>query len=290
MMLSRLASIMAGVAAIVVTLAIALPASAQGNSGKNHGKPPAAPPPTTTTLPTGIGTAPTVTPAAPFAWMDDANLMAPGTVWLGLSMVSWHGGGTSEVVVPVFDGSIGLTPRVQLGVSVPRIAGGLGTTFFSTKIGVINDDARRMKLAVGPTLEILSAASMQSGPAGQSRTEWGLPVSVEIDRGAARIYGSSGYFSPAIWYAGAGFGLPVSDRVGISASFSHAWTRTTAAIPSVVGPSRNDLSGGVSFDVTPNLAVFGSLGRTIGTAAQNGAGTTASFGLSLSAGPVVFTK
>lgn len=296
---SRFASTTAGV---LVMLAVALSASAQGKSGQNHGKPPAAPPPTTTTLPaaitagnattTGIAT-PTATPAAPFAWMDDANLMAPGTVWLGVSMVQWHGGGASEAAVPVFDGSIGLTSRVQLGASVPRVAGSLGTTFFNVKIGILNNEARGLKLAVGPTLEILNRAAMLSGPAGQARMQWGLPVSVEIDREAGRIYGSSGYFSPAIWYAGAGISRSLSNRLGLSISFSRAWTSqatTTPGTPAIAGPRRSDLSGGASFDVTPNIAVFGSVGRTLATAVEHGAGTTISFGLSLSAGPVVLTK
>jgi hypothetical protein len=274
-------------ASVLVTLAIALPAAAQGKSGGNHGKP-TAPPPTTTSVPTASGG----TATAPFAWMDDANLMAPGTVWLGVSMVQWHGGGASEVVAPVFDASIGLTPRVQFGASVPRVAGGIGTTFFSTKIGILNHEARGLKVAVGPTLEILNQAAMLSGPAGQSRTQWGLPVSVEIDREAGRIYGSSGYFSPGVWYAGAGIGWWLSDRLGASMSFSRAWTSqaTATGTQAIAGPRRNDLSGGASLDVSPNIAVFGSVGRTIATAAENGAGTTLSFGLSLSAGPVVFTR
>ena len=288
-------------AGVLVTLAIALPAAAQGKSGQAHGKKPAAPPPTTTTLPASTApatsgnasagpVAPSVTPAAPFAWMDDANLMAPGTVWLGVSMVSWHGGGVREVVVPVFDGSIGITPRVQFGASVPRVAGGLGTSFYTAKIAILNGETHGMKLAIGPTLEVLGAASMQFGPAGQSRTQWGLPVSVEIERAAARLYGSSGYFSPGIWYAGAGIARSVSERIGVSGSFSRAWTRTTTDGLAAMGTSRNDLSGGASVTLTPSIAVYGSLGRTIGTAAEDGAGTTLAFGLSLSAGPVKFTK
>jgi hypothetical protein len=274
-----------GLASVVLTLAIAVPVAAQGKSGKNHGKP-AAPSPTSTS---GITTAQTST--APFAWMDDASLMAPGTVWLGVSMVRWYGGGTSESVVPVFDGSIGLTPRVQLGASVPRVAGGIGTTFFTAKIGLLESERGGFKVAVGPTLEILNRAAMLAGPAGQSRTQWGLPVSVQIDREAARIYGSSGYFSPGVWYAGAGIGTSLSDRLGVSMSFSHAWTsQATTGTPAIAGPRRNDLSGGASFGVTPNIAVFGSLGQTIATAAGNGAGTTLSFGLSLSAGPVHLTR
>src|SRR5207248_3049481 len=112
--------------------------------------------------------------------------------------------GASEMVVPVFDASIGLTPRVQIGASIPRVAGGLGTTFVNAKVGIVNSDARGVKLAVGPTVEILNEAAMLSAPAGQSRIQWGLPVSVEIDRQAARFYGSSGFFSPGVRYAGAG--------------------------------------------------------------------------------------
>jgi hypothetical protein len=222
--------------------------------------------------------------------MDDASLMAPGSVWLGVSMVQWHGGGASEVVVPAFDGSIGLTPRVQLGASVPRVAGGIGTTFFSTKIGILKNEDRGLKLAVAPTLEILSKGS---APAGQSRTQWGLPVSVEIDREVIRMYGSSGYFSPGVWYAGAGIGRSLTKRLGVSMSFSRAWTNQGTLTPgtaAIAGRRRNDLSGGASYDFTPNLAVFGSMGRTLATAAGNGAGTTVSFGLSLTASPGPVTK
>ena len=167
------------------------------------------------------------------------------------------------------------------------MAGGIGTTFVSAKIGILNNEARGVKFAVGPTLEILNRVS---APAGQARTQWGLPVSAEIDRDATRIYASSGYFSPGVWYAGVGVGRSVTDRLGVSTSFSHAWTSQASVLPTMAGPRRNDLSGSASFDLSPNVAVFASLGRTIGTTAENGAGTTLSFGLSLSAGPVAFTK
>jgi hypothetical protein len=223
--------------------------------------------------------------------MDDANLLAPGAAWLGVSMVQWHGGGASDVVAPVFDGSVGLTPRVQVGVSVPRVAGGLGTTFFSAKIGVFKDEARGLKLAAGPTLEVLSAATMQSGPTGRARAQWGVPVSIELDRELGRIYASAGYFSPGIWYGGGAIGWTLTNRLSASMSFSRAWTNlATAGTQAIAGPRRNDLSGGASFDLTPAIGVFGSVGRTLATAAQNGAGTTLSVGLSLSAAHDVFTK
>src|SRR4051812_15467969 len=107
----RASSLTSTMASVLVTLAIAFPASAQGKGGNGHGKPAAAPPPTTTTLPGEAGGS--ASPAAPFAWIDDGSLMAPGAVWIGISMVQWHGGGTAETLGPIFDGAIGLTPRIQ---------------------------------------------------------------------------------------------------------------------------------------------------------------------------------
>ena len=291
---SRFGAVVAGV---LVTLAIALPASAQGQgqgNGQGHGQgqgnkggqstggksssaaPSVSALPAQTTIAAPAGT-------SPFAWVDDANTMEPGSVWLGVSMVRWHGSGVSENIVPVIDAAIGLAPRVQLGASVPRVAGGMGTTFFSAKIAVHRDDELGMKVAVAPTLEILSRSAMEFAPLDQSRAQWGLPVSVEVARDAGRIYASSGYFSPGVWYAGAGIGRPISERAGISVSFSRAWTVISSTDPLMTAPRRNEISGGGSFDLTPSVAVFGSVGRTVGASETDGAGTTYGFGLSLSA-------
>jgi hypothetical protein len=289
---SRLTVMMASA---LVALAIAVPSYAQGNSGgKKPPKGPTKPPsssavstPTTTSSTADLGVETTVTTTTPFAWLDDASVMTPGNVWLGVSTVRWQGSGQSQTIVPVVDAAIGLTPRVQLSASVPRVAGGLGTTFFTAKIAVLNDDARAFKLAIGPTLEILDGVAV-----GQGRAEWGLPVSVQLDHAGSRIYGSSGYFSPGIWYAGAGIGRSVGDRVGISMSYSHAWATSPSSpeVPGVAGPRRNEISGGASYDLKPNIAVFGSISRTMGVAAEDGAGTTLGFGLSLSAAPTLLTR
>jgi hypothetical protein len=50
------------------------------------------------------------------------------------------------------------------------------------------------------------------------------------------------------------------------------------------------VSGGASFDLNRNTALFGSLGRTIGTSEESGGGTTLSFGMSVSAAPARLTK
>jgi hypothetical protein len=295
---SRLVSVMAGA---LVALAVAVPSYAQGKSGgKKPGKGPTQPPssgtvsvqPTSSAASgsqgTGVDTV-LATTTTPFAWLDDASVMEPGNVWIGVSMARWQGSGLSQTSFPVVDTAIGLVPRVQVGASVPRVAGGLGTMFFSAKVAVFSNDERALKVAVGPTLEVLTTSTLP----GQGRAEWGLPVSAQVDRGRSRIYGSTGYFSPGAWYAGAGIGRTVSDRIGISASFSHAWATSSepsAGVASAAGPRRNELSGGASYDLKPNIAVFGSISRTLGVAAEDGAGTTLGFGLSWTAAARAFTR
>jgi hypothetical protein len=218
--------------------------------------------------------------------MDDASVMAPGSVWLDASMVRWQGPGVSETIAPIIDVAFGVAPGVQVGASLPRVSGGFGTTFFSAKLSIIDDDARTLKVAIGPTLEILDGATMAAAPVGRSRAQWGVPVSFQVDHRGSRVYGSSGYFSPGIWYAGAGIGRPVSDRIGVSASFSHAWATSptlSSGVPGITAASRNEISGSISCDLNPNIAAFASVGRTLGVAAQEGGGTTLGFGLSVSA-------
>ncbi len=288
-MQSRIVAVMAGA---LVALAAAIPSYAQGKGG-SKGKGPTRPPSSGAVSTQSSSSSTSVSPGAvaaamPFAWMDDASVMEPGNVWVGISMARWQGSGQSQTIFPVVDAAVGLTPRTQFGVSAPRAAGGLGTTFLTTKIAVLSDDVREMKVAVGPTVEILNDVAP-----GQRRVEWGLPVSAQLDRWNSRLYGSTGYFSPGIWYAGAGFGRPVSDRVGVSISYSHAWATSpepAAGGASAPGPQRDELSGGASYDLTGNIAVFGSVTRTLGMAAEEGAGTTIGFGLSWSVAPAAFTR
>jgi hypothetical protein len=296
-------SIASIVSCAAVAFLVSAPAFAQGksqgngnskssNAGGKGGGNGAVTPPSEVVLAAPIGIAGASTP---FAWIDNASLVAPGAVWIGISTVRWQNAGFSEVNFPVVDAAVGMTPRLQIGASVPRIVAseafgrpaGFGTTFLNAKLGIFKDGERPFKAAITPTLEILSAAAMQFVPPGQNRVQFGLPFSLEIDRGVSRVYGSSGYFSPGVWYAGAGAGTQIGSRLGVAVSFSRSWTRSVLDDPSLAAPRRHDISTGISLDLTPNVGVFGSVGRTIGTAAQFGAGTTVSVGLSLSANRIV---
>ena len=316
------------VACAVVSLLTNAPLFAQGKSGQDHGKGGATnvpsangggnsgkspnaggngsggsasssvSPPSQVALAAPASVTTSTSASTPFAWIDNANLIAPGAVWIGISTVRWQSDGASQISFPVVDAAIGMTPRFQIGASVPRIVasdafsqpGGLGTAFFNTKIGILNGSARPLKIAVAPTLEVLSEAAMQFAPIDQTRVHWGLPVSAEYDRGNSRVYGSTGYFSPGVWYTGAGAGTVIGTRVGVAVSFSRSWSRSALDDPALAAPSRHDISTGVSLDLTPRVGVFGSVGRTFNTAAQYGAGSTVSIGVSLTASRIAFTQ
>jgi hypothetical protein len=273
-------------ASAIVALA-ASPASAQGKSKAHKPNTPAPPsrndlaaPPVATISSGG---------ATPMAWVDDASVLESGGVAVAVSVLRWSGSGLSEVNFPVVDLAVGLTRRVQFSASVPHIVGsadptgsvgGLGTSFFSTKIGVIDNKKYNAKLAVSPTLELLSPGAAEWLPPGEHRVQLGLPVSAEIARGPVRVYGATGYFTRGAWFTGGGVGVVLHDKIGVSGAFSRAWRRSSVPDVPLSERDRNEISGGASYALTPFVHVFGSVGRTVATLVDNGAGATVGGGVS----------
>jgi hypothetical protein len=251
-------------------------AFAQGNSqGKGHKS--AAP--SSSPLPTGAA-APLVG-ASPIAWLDDATILPVGSMALTLSAMRWSGSDISEVDVPIIDAALAVAPRVQLGVSVPRVVGssdvggGLGTSYISGKIALLNDPSGA-KLAVAPMVRILGSDAAAALLPGEGRVQFGLPVNAEISRGTSRFYASTGFFTGSVWFVGVGAAMQASPRVGVSAGLTRSW-----APSGVDGVTRDrlELSGAASYLLSPQMAIYGALGQTIGTAPENGAGTTISGGV-----------
>jgi hypothetical protein len=275
------------VASALVALAIAPCAQAQGKGkgAKSHS-------PSSSLLPSPTVVAPATAGAVPFAWIDDASVLPPGTMALSISALRWQGADLSEVVAPVVGLAAGLAPRLQIGASIPRVVGsdvtgvvgGLGTTYISAKIGVLTGRPSGVKLAVAPTIEILGEGALQSLAPDESRTHFGLPVSLEIDRGAVRLFGTAGFFSQGVWFAGGGIGAQATPRIAVSAAFSRAWT--TDPIGAIVG-DRREVSGSVAFSPRPQVSLFGSLGQTVATTDQDGAGMSLTGGVMFLLSPSV---
>jgi hypothetical protein len=270
---------------------------AQGNSAqapgktKNKGSAAAAAPSRNELGAIGVAPASGASGATPLAWVDDASLLPPGMVTFSMSAMRWSGGGANEVDAPIVDAAFGLTPRVQISASIPRVVGsadaegavgGVGTSFFAAKIGVYEHAKRPFKVAATPTLQLLGEGVVASLEPGASRVRWGLPVSAEISHGTMRVYGGGGYFSPGLWFSGAAVGAQVSPKVFASAGFSRAWRHSEVPDVPLSERDRKEISGGVACVLHPNITVFGSIGRTVRTLVENGAGTSIVGGASFS--------
>lgn len=273
-------------AGVILVLAAAVPAHAQGQSqskSKKKNTPPSrsqlAAPPLSAPAPSGT---------TPLAWIDDASLLGTDLMSVSFSAAHWTGGGASETSVPVVEAAYGLAPKLELSMSVPHVigssdptgaAGGLGTSFFSAKVGLYEGLKTGLKLAVAPTLEVLGSGVVAALGPDESRTHFGLPVSAEIGQGPLRLYGGGGYFSPGIWFTGGAVSARATDKVYVSAGVSRAWSTQTTTV-TTGGGDRKELSFGAAYVLTPRITTFGSVAQTFETLAENGAGTSIAGGIS----------
>ena len=206
------------------------------------------------------------------AWLDDASVMAPGSGSLTLSVAYWRTPAYREFDVPVVDGGLGLSRRVQFGFSVPYyhanepggpIAHGLGDLYFTTKIQ-LREPSRtdeRLGFSVTPLLEVLSFAP---GP-DRSRVSWALPANVEWQGDGWRTYGSAGYFSRGAVFGSGALEVALSDSAWFTGSISQSYSLEHDELSTALGLARLriDVSGGAGLSLSPNLAIFGVVGRTI---------------------------
>jgi len=269
-------------AGAALAVALSAPVQAQGKGGGNgQGNGHKSTPPSSIPLPSpGTGTA---TAASPLAWLDDASLLPTGMVSLSISAMRWSGADLSQVDFPIVDVAMGLAPRFQLGATVPHIVGhadgsvvgGVGTSYIRSKIAILTGESG-VKLAVSPMVEVLGEGAVQALPPDQGRTQFGIPVSLEVAQGSARVFASTGFFTRGAWFVGGGVGLQPTPTFGLSLGFTRSWADTD-----VVGTlrDRRELTGSAAYFIRSDVGVYGALGRTVATTDQNGAGTTVSGGV-----------
>ena len=168
------------------------------------------------------------------AWLDDASVMAPGSGSLTLSVAYWRTPAYREFDVPVVDGGLGLSRRVQFGFSIPYyhanepggpIARGVGDLYFNTKIQLREPSSthERLGVSVTPLLEILSFAPAPD----RSRVSWALPANVEWQSDGWRAYGSAGYFSRGAVFGSGALEIALSDSAWFTGSISESYPSST---------------------------------------------------------------
>jgi hypothetical protein len=291
-------SFMKAIAAAVMVMAAAATVDAQGKGNAwgrgRSGSPSAASAPASSPdagdsgdffVPSGTGT-------RNFgAWLDDATLVSPGMGWTTVSFGYWRTPIAREIDVPMIDGGVGITKRVQIGFSLPfyhvgepggPLTRGLGDVYLNAKIQLRDPVSRAngVGFAVIPVLEVLS---FQPGP-DESRVQWALPASVEVQREGWRAFGTAGYFSRGALFAAAGGELALSDRAWLVGALTQSHSVETDNLSAALGyaKTRTDVSAGITIAATPRLAVFGSIGRTISKRDDSSADLALTAGVSYS--------
>jgi hypothetical protein len=291
------------VAATVVLLATPAAVLGQGQ-GKGQGQDPGQsqtkgqqsnPPPSKSDLLTpAVGQSAAF--VTPFAWIDDATLLDPRTVSIAVSIVRWSGSGASEVDAPVIDLSIGVSRRVHLTATIPRVvggdepfgaAGGAGTSYVGAKVALLDPTKHRIKFTVSPMIEVLGRGVVETADTGQRRLHMGVPASAEIDSGPARFYAGAGFFSRGIWFMGGGVGFLAASKIYVSMGYNTSWRTADAADVPISGRSRNEVTASLAYVLAPKASVYGSIGRTMKTLDENGAGRTIGGGVAFSFAPAI---
>ena len=225
------------------------------------------------------------------AWLDDASVATPGSSSLTMSFAYWRTPAYREFDVPVVDGGLGLSRRVQFGFSVPYyhanepgapIAHGVGDLYFTTKIQLREPSSAdgRLGFAVTPLLEVLSFAPAPN----RSRVSWALPANVEWRGEGWRAYGSAGYFSRGAVFGSGALEVAISDSAWLTGSLSESYSLENDEFSTALGLARShmDVSGGAGLSLSPSIAIFGVVGRTISKQDVNSATFFFTSGVSLS--------
>ena len=224
------------------------------------------------------------------SWLDDASMMKPGEGSLTLSFGWFRSPVFREFDLPVVDGGIGLSRRIQFGFSVPyyhvaqpggAAARGVGDLFLSAKVQLVEPVARgrAFGLAVSPVLEMLSG---EPGPGG--RYHWGLPVSMEVQRARVRGFGSVGYFSRGSVFASGAVQVPLSERVAFTGSVTRSHSLQDDALSAALGltQTRTDISASAGYALSSSASLFGAVGRTVSRQDANAATVVISAGAAFS--------
>jgi hypothetical protein len=212
------------------------------------------------------------------SWLDDASVVRPGQLWVGLSTGYWRGSGSRQIDAPVASIVAGINSRMHAGGSLSfyhfRDADGLAQNGFGsmqlyTKVMLVDPSraGARLGVAVSPLVELPPGSGESLG--------WALPVNIESRHARLRLYGSAGHFSRGSIFGTVAAEVPVGTRVSLTGSFGRAHADTGSQtsfgigsfltmtstsgvfvglgqtfMPAVVGPGGLSFTGGLSFFVS----------------------------------------
>jgi hypothetical protein len=209
------------------------------------------------------------------SWLDDASIVAPGDVWIGLATGYWRGGSNRQVDAPVVSAAVGISPRVQAGGSASfyhfRDAEGFsenGFGSFSLYGKFLIADPLRAPHAIGVAVTPL----LEVSPGSMDPLGWALPVNLEARRGDLRLYGSTGYFSRGSVFATVGLDIPLTSNVLINGTFGQSYARA--------GTHQTSFGLGASMGLTATSGLFVGFGQTLTPTEMGPGGASVAGGIS----------
>ena len=221
------------------------------------------------------------------SWLDDATVQDPGGGYVTFGFGVYRTPVYREIDFPSIDSGFGVTRRLQVGMSVPyAYAGapgdprtrGFGDAYLDTKYQLREPSEKQTGFAIIPMLEVLSVAP----PSGGSRVQWALPLSVERQFNHWRAMGTGGWFSRGALFGAGAIEVALSKRAWVTGALSESYSTRRDDLSTALGFNRTraDLSGGATYAVRPDIAVYGSVGRTISARDDNSASFIFSAGVS----------
>ena len=192
------------------------------------------------------------------SWLDDASVVEPGDVWVGLSTGYWRADLSRQFDLPVVSTAVGLNRRVQLGTSLSMYHFRDGAGLSDTGVGNVSVYGKLVLLDASASqngVGIAVAPLIEFSPSDQDHFGWAIPVNIETRRGQARIYGSGGYFSRGSIFATIAAQVPMGSRMSLSGNFGQSYA--------MAGTHQTALGVATFFTVSPSSGVFVGLGKTL---------------------------
>jgi hypothetical protein len=191
------------------------------------------------------------------SWLDDASMVTPGDVWVGLATGYWRGDSNRQIDAPVASVAVGLTSRLQAGGSASfyhfRDAEGIsenGFGSFSLYGKFLIADPLRAPNALGIAVTPL----LEFSPGSEAPIGWALPLNLETHRGDFRVYGSAGYFSRGSIFGTAAADIPLTSRIFLNGTFGQSYARA--------GTHQTSIGVGASIGLTATSGLFVGVGQT----------------------------
>lgn len=213
--------------------------------------------------------------SAPGALLSDHDLAAPGTMTVTLGAYYGRVSAGFDRALPAGDVSIGLTKRLDLGISgslTKNRFGDFGTTapgdsYISARLLVIPEGDRRPALTFEPVLEVLGRPSLANNALAPNKVNgvFGGIVGKSFDH--FRIYNHSGYFTRGIFFSSAAVEFnTLFKRVTpvVYCTFGTLTANRDAAAERLNNSSQANLGGTLGFRISDNWSGYVSGSRGIG--------------------------